>query len=309
MRVLLAAALLLSACTSSAANPTRDLPMAPVPAPPSSPPAPGSSASASQPARAPDHPGAWQPKHVVVVVEENHSYRDVIGSPFAPYMNRLARHGASLTNMHAITHPSEPNYLALFSGSTQGVIGDPCPVTRRSRTLANQLLHAHRTFAGYSEGLPHTGSAVCSRGNYVRRHAPWTNFTNVPASVGRPLRKLPRHYGNLPDVSFVIPDLQHDMHDGTIGQADTWLRSHLGAYVTWARTHDSVLVLTWDEDDLGIGNHIPTVITGSHVRPGRYATHANHYRLLRTLEWLLGLPGISRSKAVAPITQVWARSG
>jgi acid phosphatase len=243
----------------------------------------------------------------VVVIEENHSYRDIIGSPAAPYMNQLARHGASLVNFHAITHPSEPNYLALFSGATQGLTGDDCPLRYRGRTLAGQLVRAGATFAGYAEDLPHPGAAVCRSGNYVRRHAPWTNFTTVARSVGQPFTAFPTHFGKLPDLSFVIPNLQHDMHDGTVGQADTWLRTHLGAYVTWARTHDSVLILTWDEDDLGPTNHIPTVVAGAHVRPGRYLTHADHYRLLRTLEWLFGLPGLHKSKQAEPITQVWAR--
>lgn len=61
-----------------------------------------------------------QPAHTVVVVMENHSYADIIGNPATPFINALARQGALFTRSFAITHPSEPNYLALFSGSTQG---------------------------------------------------------------------------------------------------------------------------------------------------------------------------------------------
>jgi acid phosphatase len=143
----------------------------------------------------------------------------------------------------------------------------------------------------------------------VRRHAPWTNFSNVPRSINKPFRAFPKNYRNLPDVSFVIPNMIHDMHDGTIGQADSWLRSRLGGYVTWARAHNSVLILTWDEDDFGVRNQIPTIVVGSHVRTGRYRTHVNHYRMLRTIEWLVGLSGIHRSRKIAPITQLWTRSG
>jgi acid phosphatase len=248
----------------------------------------------------------WHPAHVVVVIEENHAYDDIIGSRAAPYMNKLARHGASLLNYHAITHPSEPNYLALFSGSTHGLTGDGCPLTYHATNLAHQLRAAGRSFAGYAEGLPHTGSRTCAHGNYVRRHAPWTDFPDLPGSLGRPLSRFPAHFADLPDVSFVIPDMQHDMHDGTVGQADRWLHNRLGDYVTWARRHDSELVLTWDEDDFGVSNHIPTVIVGSHVRVGHYRTAADHYRLLRTIEWLFGLSGIHRSKGVAPLTQVFS---
>ena len=103
----------------------------------------------------------------------------------------------------------------------------------------------------------------------------------------------------------MIPNLDHDMHDGTLEQADLWLRQHLDAYARWARSHRSVLVVTWDEDDRSAGNRIPTIITGAGVRPGRYAEHADHYRLLRTLEWLYGLPGSGASKHRSPITDVW----
>jgi acid phosphatase len=262
--------------------------------------------SATPAESAPAHHHRWHPAHVVVVIEENHSYGDIIGSPDAPYLNRLAHDGASLTHDYAITHPSEPNYLALFSGSTHGLAGDDCPLHEGGANLATQLRAAGRTFAGYAEGLPHTGDRVCYHHNYVRRHVPWTNFANVPRSANKPLGDLPKHYGNLPDLAFVIPNLQHDMHDGTIAQGDTWLRRHLASYRAWARAHNSVLIVTWDEDDLSAGNHIPTIIDGAHVRPGRYRTHTDHYRLLRTIEWLFGLPGVHDSKQRKPITGIWA---
>ena len=101
---------------------------------------------------------------------------------------------------------------------------------------------------------------------------PWTNFPNLPASINKTFRAFPSNYADLPDVSFVIPNMIHDMHDGTIGQADSWLRSRLGGYATWARTHNSVLVLTWDEDDFGVRNQIPTVIVGV-ARPSRALPH------------------------------------
>jgi acid phosphatase len=305
MRTMLAAILLLAACTSSGGNPTHDVPVQPSPGSPTP-----SLTTPSTPSTSPTQPeqqGRWHPAHVVVVMEENHSYRDIIGSRYAPYLNRLARHGASLVHFYAITHPSEPNYLALFSGSTQGLTGDDCPVHYRAANVATQLRAAGRLFTGYAEGLPHTGDLACYHGNYVRRHVPWTDFGNLPRSLGKPLRKLPKHYGNLPDLAFVIPNMQHDMHDGTVSQADTWLHSNLAGYVAWARTHNSLLIVTWDEDDYSDSNHIPTIITGAHVRPGRYRTHTDHYRLLRTIEWMFGLPGLKHSKHRKPLTGIWAR--
>src|SRR5205807_382518 len=89
------------------------------------------------------------PSHIVVVVEENHGYSEIIGSSQAPYINTLAGEGALFTNSHAITHPSEPNYLAFFSGSIQGVTDDSCPHTFSAANLGSELIAAKKTFIGY----------------------------------------------------------------------------------------------------------------------------------------------------------------
>lgn len=246
-----------------------------------------------------------RPAHVVVVIEENHSYGDVVGSRSAPYLNALDRSGASFTAMYATRHPSEPNYLALFSGSTHGLTDDSCPHRYTGASLGSQLLAAHRSFAGYSEGLPRTGSTTCSSGSYARKHNPWSDFTRVPASANRPLTAFPRSYASLPALSFVIPDLDHDMHDGSVASGDSWLRAHLVGYVSWARTHNSVLVVTWDEDDHSGSNRIPTIVVGAHVRTVRYGTRTDQYGLLRTLQALFGLPGLGASAARVPVTGIW----
>ena len=118
----------------------------------------------------------------------------------------------------ASAHPSQPNYLALFSGSTQGVTSDACPYTFSASNLASELIAAKLSFKSYAESLPATGSKVCISGSYARKHAPWTNFTNV-ASADQ-LANFPTSYTSLPTVSFVIPNLLDDMHDGTIAQGD-----------------------------------------------------------------------------------------
>ena len=125
--------------------------------------------------------GVPVPDHVVIVVEENHSYAEIIGSAAAPYINSLAQQGALFTASHGVTHPSEPNYLALFSGSTQGVTDDSCPHTFSTANLGSELIAAGGSFIGYSEDLPAPGSTVCTSGAYARKHNPWVNFsTSVP---------------------------------------------------------------------------------------------------------------------------------
>jgi acid phosphatase len=246
------------------------------------------------------------PDHVVVVVMENRSFDDIIGSSQAPYINELARGGALFTQSYAVTHPSQPNYLALFSGSRQGVTSDSCPHTFTTPNLGQSMVAAGRSFAGYSEGLPAVGSLVCEQGAYVRKHAPWVNFPSVPRSANVPFTAFPSSYAALPDLSFVIPDLDHDMHDGTVGERDQSLRSPLGGYATSPAPHTSLLVLTWDEDDRSESNRIVTVIAGAHVRPGRYAEHVDHYRVLSTLEGLERVPRVGRSISAPPVTSIWA---
>jgi acid phosphatase len=263
--------------------------------------APSSSAPLSAAAAPMPHPD-----HVVVVVMENRSFNEIIGSSRAPYINELARGGALFTQSYAVTHPSQPNYLALFSGSPQGVTSDSCPHTFTAANLGRSMVAAGRSFAGYSEGLPAVGSLVCANGSYARKHAPWVNFPSVPRSANAPFTAFPSSYAALPHLSFVIPDLDHDMHDGTVLEGDQWLRSHLGSYATWAATHNSLLVLTWDEDDRSESNRVVTVIAGAHVRPGRYAERVDHYRLLSTLERLERVPRVGRSISAAPVTSIWA---
>jgi hypothetical protein len=238
---------------------------------------------------------------------ENGSYDDVIGNGSAPYINALARSGALFSRSFAVTHPSEPNYLALFSGSTQHLVDDSCPHTYGGPSLASSVVAAGGTFTGYAESLPHAGYRGCQAGPYVRRHAPWVNFSSVSARENQPFSAFPHDLTALPTLSFVVPDLRNDMHDGTIARADQWLHRHLGRYVTWARTHDSLLVLTWDEDDRSQGNRIPTVITGAHVTAGRYSERLTHYGLLRTLEYRLGLAPIGASAQTTPVQDIWSR--
>jgi acid phosphatase len=242
----------------------------------------------------------------VIVMMENLSYGEIIGNPAAPFINRLARRGALFTNSHAITHPSEPNYLALLSGSTHGVIDDSCPLRFTGPNLAAELIAAGHTFAGYSEGLPGTGSPACVAGEYARKHVPWVNFTNVPASASKPWTAFPAgDYAALPTVSFVIPNLCHDMHDCPVATGDAWVKANIGPYAAWAMTHHSLLIVDWDENDGSPGNQIPTIFAGQMVRPGRYGEPITHYGVLRTIERLYGLRSIGLARRAHPITNVW----
>lgn len=244
--------------------------------------------------------------HIVIVIEENHAQQQIIGNTAAPYMNSLVAQGANFTNYYAIEHPSQPNYLDIFSGSNHGVTNDWMPNTKFSTAnLGSELIAKNYSFTGYSEDLPSVGFDGESHGDYARKHNPWTNFTNVPKKSNQPLKYFPADFKQLPSVSFVIPNLQHDMHDGTIKVADQWLKKHLGAYVKWAKTNNSLLIVTWDEDDESHNNKIPTFFVGPMVKPGQYAENVNHFNLLRTIEDIYGLSHAGESNTVEPIADIW----
>lgn len=248
-----------------------------------------------------------QPAHIVIVVEENRSEANIIGNKAAPFITALAASGANMVQSYAETHPSEPNYLAMFAGSTFGVTSDRCPVNAGDApNLGSELLAAGYTFAGFAEGLPAVGSPACTAGKYARKHVPWANFTNVPPANSLPFSSFPiGNYASLPTVSFVIPNNDDNMHDGSIAQADTWLNRQLAGYANWAVANNSLLIVTWDEDDNSSRNQIPTIFYGAHVVPGNYAERINHYNLLSTIEQMYGLPKTGYAAGAPPIADIW----
>jgi phosphatidylinositol-3-phosphatase len=247
------------------------------------------------------------PDHVVIVVFENKDYDQVVGSPAAPYLSGLARSGANFTDAHGEWHPSQPNYIALLSGSTHGVTDDSCPQELGDQpNLARQLLDAGRSFVGYSEGMPSPGFAGCGyEDQYARKHNSWVDFTNVPGSSNLPFSAFPADFAALPTVAVVVPDLCHDMHDCPVAAGDDWARQHLDAYVRWARDHNSLLVVTFDEDDGSKANHIATLFVGPMVRPGAADQPINHYSILRTVEAMYHLPALGQAATTPAITTIW----
>lgn len=262
-----------------------------------------------------------KPDKVVICILENHGYPQVIGSGAAPYINQLAGMGANMVEFYALTHPSQPNYIMLFSGENQGVTTDAVPsgTPWSVPNLGASLIDAGYTFGGYSEDLPGVGSNVASSGAYARKHNPWVNWqgtgTNqIPASCNMPLTMFPTDFNLLPDLSFVIPNQDNDMHNGSdparITIADDWVRNHLEAYVNWAMTHNSLFILTFDEDNNLYQNRIPTIFVGPMVQSGNYLANGyHHYDHLRTLEDMFGLPYAGASAAADPIIEIWKTTG
>ncbi len=112
-------------------------------------------------------------------------------------------------------------------------------------------------------------------------------------------------YSHLPQVAIVVPNQTNDMHNGTIQQGDSWLKHNIDAYVKWAQSHNSLLIVTWDEDDGSGDNRIPTLFVGPMVKAGSYSQRIDHYDVLRTLEDMYGLKPLGHSAKAHPITGIW----
>jgi hypothetical protein len=250
--------------------------------------------------------------HVVVVIMENHDYSQVRD---ASYTARLRASGAELTNSHAIGHPSQPNYLALWAASTLGITDNTCPPPGSPFTAENfghACQAAGQTWRAYSENLPAAGSSVCSAdgGLYARRHEPWTNFSNLNHQNERPFTDLAADISNhtLPKLAFIVPNNCDNTHDCPVATGDAWLSSHLPAVIN-AVGPNGIVILTWDEDSgtPGNNNHILTVLVGGRVKVGYRSTGTvNHYNLVRTICDALGLAPFANAASVAPILDVWA---
>ena len=245
-----------------------------------------------------------RPDHVVVVIEENHGYEQIMKNRHS-YMHALAKRGVLFTESYGVTHPSQPNYLALFSGATHGITDDNCPINLVGDNLASVLTGKHLSFATYSEDLPATDDKECISGAYQRKHNPAANWSDLPAGTNLPTSLFPTDFSKLPTVSFVIPNMNNDMHDGSFTAADEWLKAHLEPYVNWAYQHNSLLILTWDEDDLKGDNHIVTILAGPMIQSGTSTQRIDHYNVLRTLLDVYDLPSLGASLNAAPITGIW----
>jgi acid phosphatase len=222
-----------------------------------------------------------------------------VGSANAPYFNSLIAGGSNFSSFYAITHPSQPNYIHLFAGTNHNVVDNGVPATLpfTAPNLGRAVIDTGRTFMGYSEDLPYVGSNVATSGAYARKHNPWVNWqseapgpTQLLAEANQPFTRFLSDFeaGTLPTLSIVVPNLDNDMHDGTVAQGDAWLEANIKPYADWAIKNNSLLIVTFDEDEGSSRNRIPTVFYGAGVRPGTVATTWTLHHLLRTIGDMYG---------------------
>jgi hypothetical protein len=282
----------------------------PVPSTGSASPAPGTpGASASAPG-APGKAGTVPSfRHVYLIVLENEEYSSLVGSSQAPYLNGLiARYGLA-TNYFAVAHPSQPNYLALFSGSTQGV-SDDSNHDLAGKNLADQLDAAGKTWAVFAQDYPGgcftgstsngSGEGYGVAGSYARKHDPAISFTDISSSPARCARisNLAALDPARADFEMIVPNQCNDMHSCSIGVGDSFLKSFVPHITSSPDFAGSVIFITTDEgkSDANGGGQVATIVVSPLVRAGfTSATQHNHYSLLRTIEEAWGLPCLGQS--------------
>lgn len=249
-------------------------------------------------------------RHVVVVVEENHSYSSVIGNRAMPYLNSLANQYGLSMQYYADTHPSIGNYFMMTAGQII-TNDDGFDGTVTADNLVRHLLNGGLTWKSYAEGLPYAGYVGGDSGLYIRHHNPFTYFSDVLNSGVQKQNLVPfTHFAQdlnnqaLPDISFVIPNRLNDAHDGSLQQADIWLQYNIAPLLrNSAFQQDGILIIVFDEasdsDRQNGGGHVAAVVVGPKVTPGgRSSVFHQHQSLLRTIGEAAGLssfPGEAES--------------
>lgn len=251
-------------------------------------------------------------EHIFVVLMENHSSTQIIGSTDAPYTNSLVAAYGLAANYAAAAHPSLPNYLALTGGSAFGVTTDCTGCFQNAPNLAaGRLTPSGRSWRAYMDSMPSPGF-IGDAYPYMQKHNPFVycnDIRNDPAQLASivPCTQLAKDLAapeTTPAFGWITPDMTHDMHDGTVAQGDAWLSEAVPALLSSPAftTRRSLLVITWDENDDSAGSEVATLVIAKGVPAGFTSrVPCNHYSLLRTIETAWGLAPLTGNDAAATV--------
>lgn len=240
--------------------------------------------------------------HVVWIMLENVGY-SVINSPSAPYLNGLANECGLATNYLAVSHPSLPNYIALTSGSTQGITddGEPSVHPLRVPSIFSELGDDWRT---YAESMPSPCGKVTTN-VYAARHNPAVYYTNISAKCEREDLALRLPLNLSAAFTMIVPNICDDMHSCAVSIGDAWLRKYVPLITKSQQYQSSSLVrfITFDENDSQAVNRVPTLVVAPSVPKGLKVNQSfTHYSLLRTTEELLHVSYLGLSKSTRSMT-------
>lgn len=249
--------------------------------------------------------------HIIILMMENKSYADIVGNRDAPYINSLIHQYSFADHYLAVAHPSLPNYLALLGGSTFGITSDCVDCFVSSSTLVDQLEQMHKTWRAYMESMP----SSCFIGDaypYVQKHNPFIYFDRIRTDTHRCQSIVPypqlsfdfRSPYTTPTFAWITPNVCNDMHSCSVATGDAWLAGHLPQILqspAFTR-QNSLLILTWDEEEGSGANHVPAIFIGNSVKHGFVSSLPyTHYSLLHTIETIWGLAPLTASVSQSPL--------
>jgi len=254
---------------------------------------------------------------------ENEEYDSVIGSASAPYQNGLASAYALAADYTGVAHPSLPNYLALVAGSTFGATSDcspaQCSLPRNTTTIATLLDSHSLSWKEYAESMPAACSQVdSSDGLYYTKHNPFVYFGAITGDNGTGSTSsycnshvvsmdqfyLDLQAGNLPNYSFITPNICDDAHSCPLAMGDSWLSTVVPKIVDSSSFASTALFITYDEgspsDLTGGGGRVPCILVSPFAKMGYVSqTPYSHYSLLATVEAIFNLSNLGRNDAAA----------
>lgn len=268
---------------------------------------PTPSPSPTSRAGVPDFSNIW------IIVLENRDYSRVVGADDLPYLTGLIDRYGLAESYHGVARPSQPNYLAMFSGSTHGVT-DNRDHDIDAPTVADQIEASGRTWRLYAENNPRgcfKGSEAeggrDGQGVYRRKHAPAISFTSISTDPTRCafIEDRTAFRPGDADYALIIPNECHNAHDCALPEADAWLADHVPPIIeSEAFRAGGALFITFDEDasEDPNGGHVATIVVSPLVAAGvRSSVRYDHYSLLRTVEDAWGLDCLAKACDAKPM--------
>jgi len=250
--------------------------------------------------------------NVFLVVEENHSYSEVIGSSSMPYLNSLASQYGLATQYFANAHPSIPNYLVLTTGLVE-TVDDNFAGTISDDNVVRELTNAGKSWRAYEESIPSTGYLGNDVAPYLKHHDPFVYLSDVQNSTAEsdnivPFSQFASDLANdaLPQYSFITPNEDNDGHSGSLETADAWLQTNIAPLIASTTfQNNGLLIITFDEGELTDidhgGGHVATVIVSPKAKAGFQSVtvyqHQSTLRLILAGSGVTTFPGMA---AVAP---------
>jgi hypothetical protein len=272
----------------------------------------GGTGVSSVPVQTPPPSGQPTFSHVVVLVEENHSYSEVMGNSSMPYFNSLASQYGLATQYFANAHPSLPDYMVLTTGLTE-TLDDNFAGTISDDNIVRELVKAGKTWKSYAESLPSPGYVGGDSSLYLRRHNPFTYLSDVQNDSSQaanlvPFTQFAADLANhaLAQYSFIAPNVMDDAHDGTLSQADAWLETNIAPLLASSVFQSSgLLIITFDEgnqfDLMHGGGQVATLIISSTAKKGFQSQILyQHQSVLRLVLSGCGIETFPGTSATAP---------